>query len=103
SEDLVHQPELDLAEALAAELGIEMRGPQAVRPDLLGQRLDRSRQAVGTELVDQRLQRPDPLALELAHPVQLGLKLRLGREIPGHLAASADYRGELFPGDGEEG
>ena len=27
-EDLVHQPELDLAEALAAELGRQMGGPQ---------------------------------------------------------------------------
>ena len=34
AEDLVHQPELDLAESLPAELGVEMRGPQALRLDL---------------------------------------------------------------------
>ncbi len=41
AEDLVHQPELDLAESLTAELGIEMRRPQAARLDLLLERLDR--------------------------------------------------------------
>ena len=34
AEDLVHEPELDLAEALAAELGRQVRGPQPARADL---------------------------------------------------------------------
>ena len=38
AEDLVHEPELDLAEALAAELGVEVGGPQALVADLLLQR-----------------------------------------------------------------
>ena len=39
AEDLVHEAELELPEALPAELGIEVRGPQPLRPDLLAQRL----------------------------------------------------------------
>jgi hypothetical protein len=38
AEDLVHEPELDLAEALAAELGRQVRGPQPAGLDLLLQR-----------------------------------------------------------------
>ena len=38
AEDLVHQRELDLAEALAAELGRQVRGPQPALLDLLLQR-----------------------------------------------------------------
>ena len=41
AEDLVHQAELDLAEALAAEVGRQVGGPQAALLDLLLQRRDR--------------------------------------------------------------
>src|SRR3984893_4218064 len=83
-EDLVHQPELQLAEALAAELGVEVCGPQ---PALLDPLLQRSVDPVEPgliELAHDRLQGPDLLAHELAHPVELLLKLRLRREIPRH-------------------
>ena len=40
AEDFVHQPELDLAIALAAEFGAEMARPQALRLDLFLQRPD---------------------------------------------------------------
>ena len=45
AEDLVHQAELDLAEALAAELGVEVRRPQAALAHLLLQRRDRAPEA----------------------------------------------------------
>ena len=90
AEDLVHQPELDLAEPLAAELGIEVRRPQAALADLLGERRDRALEPVVAELVDQRLQRPDALAHELAHPVELLLKLGLCGEIPGHRGSAPE-------------
>ena len=48
SEDLVHQPELQLAEALAAELGVEVCGPQATLLDPL---LERSIDPVEAGLV----------------------------------------------------
>ena len=83
-EDLVHQAELDLAEALAAELGVQVRGPQAALAHLLLQRRDRPAERVVAELAEDRLDRPDLLAHERAHPVQLLLELGLGREIPGH-------------------
>jgi hypothetical protein len=38
----VHQPELDLAEALPPRLGREVRGPQPALLDLLLQRRDRA-------------------------------------------------------------
>src|SRR5690349_2696279 len=69
AEDLMHQPELDLAESLAAELGIEVRRPQAALADLLGERRNRAFEPVVAELIDQRLQRPNALAHDLAHPV----------------------------------
>ena len=64
AEDLVHQPELDLAEALAAELGRQVRRPQ---PALLDRRLQRRVDAVELglrEAVLDRLDRPDLLADE---------------------------------------
>jgi hypothetical protein len=39
----VHQPELDLAEALSAELGRQVRRPQAAPLDLVAQRRDRAK------------------------------------------------------------
>ena len=70
-EDLVHQPELDLAEALPAELGRQVRGPQAALLDLL---LQRRVDAVEVGLVRRSsivLDRPHLLAHELAHPLEL--------------------------------
>src|SRR6476646_7554585 len=84
AEDLVHQPELDLAEPLAAQLGIEVRRPQPTLANLLGERRDGALEPVVAELVDQRLKWPDALAHELAHPVELLLKLGVCGEIPGH-------------------
>ena len=80
----MHEPELDLAEALAAELRRQVRGPQPALLDALLQRRVDAVDLILVELVEDRLQRPDLLADELAHPVQLLLKLRIGREIPCH-------------------
>ena len=46
AEDLVHQTELDLAHALTAELGRQVRGPQAACLDLLLQRCDGGAEAI---------------------------------------------------------
>ena len=83
-EDLVHQPELQMTEALAAELRREVGGPQAPLLHLL---LERRVDPVELRLVDvvlDRFDRPDLLADELAHPGELFLELRLGGEVPGH-------------------
>jgi hypothetical protein len=50
TEDLVHQPELDLTVALAAELGIQVRGPQPLLLDLLLQRTCGALQSIPAEL-----------------------------------------------------
>ena len=84
AEDLVHEAELDLAEPLAPELGIEVCRPQILSLDLLPQRRHRPLEAVKSEFVDQCLQRPDPLPDELLHPVELALEVRVGGEVPGH-------------------
>ena len=83
-ENLVHQPELHLSVSLTAEFRVQVRGPQPLGPDLVLERGDRAGQAVPPELLDQRLERPDLLANESAHPVELALELGLGGEIPGH-------------------
>ena len=80
----MHEAELDLAEALAAEVGRQVGGPQAALLDLLLQRLDRALEALLAELLEDRLDRPDLLAHELAHPVELLLELGLRREVPRH-------------------
>ena len=78
------QAELDLAEALAAELGRQVGGPQAALAHLLLQRRDRAHEAVLAELLEDGLDRPDLLAHEVAHPVELRLELGLGGEVPRH-------------------
>ena len=78
----MHEAELDLAEALAAERGRQVRRPQAALAHLLLQRRQRPIDLPTVEV--ERLQRPDLLADEAAHPVQLGLKLGLGGEVPRH-------------------
>ena len=87
SEDL-SQAELDLPEAPAAELGIQVRGPQPTRLDLLLERAVDAIELLLVEILDDRLDRPDLLADELAHPCELLFELGLGREIPCHCGAS---------------
>ena len=74
----MHEAELDLAEALPAELLVEVRGPQPAFLDLLAQRLHGPHQLVPLELVDESLERLDLLADELPHPIQVLLELGLG-------------------------
>ena len=88
AEDLVHQPELHLAEALPAELRIEVRGPQPALLDLLLERRVDAVELRLVELAEDRLDRPDLLAHEVAHPFELLLELRIGREVPCHVGAS---------------
>ena len=84
-EDLVHQRELHLAVALAAELGVEVARPQAAVPHLLLERFGGLPRVVGHVVVEEG-ERFDLLVDELAHPVELLLELGLGREVPGHVA-----------------
>ena len=93
AEDLVHQPELHLPEALTAELRIQVRRPQPLLLDLLLERFRDAAQPLPAELAHQRLERPDVLAHERAHPLELGFELRLGREIPGHRPRQATAPG----------
>ena len=88
AEDLVHQPELHLAEALAAELRIEVRRPQPALLDLL---LERRVDAV--QLRPGRARRRSARAARsprarIAHPFELLLEFRVGREVPCHVGAS---------------
>ena len=78
----MHEPELDLAVTLAAEVGREVRGPQLLGFHLVLECADDAHEAglVGV----QDLERIDLVVDELAHPLELGLELRLGRKIPGH-------------------
>ena len=80
----MHEAELDLAEALAAEVGRQVGGPQAALLDLLLQRRDRALEALLAEILEHGLDRPDLLAHEVAHPVELLLELGLRREVPRH-------------------
>ena len=89
AEDLVHEAELDLAEALAAEVGRQVGGPQAALLDLLLERRDGALEAVLAELLEDGLDRPDLLAHELAHPVELLLELGLRREVPCHVGTAS--------------
>src|SRR5262249_37547515 len=75
AEDLVHQAELHLPEALTPELGREVRRPQAALSHGRAQRLEDALQVVVADLVRDRLDRIDLLADEVAHPLQLLLEL----------------------------
>ena len=85
AEDLVEQRQLDLAVALAAELGAQVGGPQAMVPDLLLQR-PQDRHGFGVLLV-VRVERHQVERLELVDheffdPVQFLLVFRVGFEVP---------------------
>jgi hypothetical protein len=82
TEDLVEQAELELAEAPAPELRVEMRRPQAALLHALLQ--GRGEPAEGPVVEVEHLERVDLLLQEAARPVELGRELRLGREVPGH-------------------
>ena len=80
------RPSLTWPKPCPPSSGGEVRRPQPARPDLgLQRRVDAIEVVLG-ELADERLERPDLLAHEGAHPVELGLELRFGRELPCHRA-----------------
>ena len=87
SEDLVHQTELDLAEPATAELRGQVRCPEAT---VLHLRLEwPHRFEKGAVVEVDRLEGEDLVTHEGAHPVELTLELRLGREVPGHRSPPA--------------
>ena len=70
--------------------GGEVRGPQAALLDLAPAAARSRRSSCSLrEVVGDRLERPDLLADELAHPVELRLELGLGREVPRHAGAAS--------------
>ena len=87
SEDLVEQGELHLAVAGSAEVGAEMAGPQAAVADLL---LEWGDQGLAhgilhvPRVVDDLIDRLDLVAHEVIDPIELGLELRIGFEVPTH-------------------
>jgi hypothetical protein len=87
-QDLVHQRQLHLAVALAAEVGAEMTGPEAALFHLLLERVDHGAQpgrGRGVVVVrPEQVERRDFFAHELPHPFELGLELGLGAEVPRH-------------------
>src|SRR5713101_4349029 len=80
--DLVHEAELHLAVALAAQLGGEVRRPEPLLFDLFLQRPDGACEAALVHVED--LERVDLFVHETAHPLELCLELGLGGEVPGH-------------------
>src|SRR5439155_6564687 len=78
--DLVHQAQLHLAVTLAAQIGRQVRRPQLLPLDLLLQRPDRAHESALVGVED--LQRVHLVVHEAAHPLELFLKLGLGRKIP---------------------
>src|SRR5262249_30239632 len=84
--DLVHQAELHLAVALAAELWRKVGSPQLLALDLFLQRLDSAPEAGLVEIGD--FERIHLVAHETAHPFELLPELGLGREVPGHASSA---------------
>jgi hypothetical protein len=91
AKDLVQHRELELAVALAAELGAEVAGPQALLAYLVLERLDDVALLVGEVfgglVVVVRPERVDLVDLvgdEAVGPVEFLLELGLGSEVPGH-------------------
>src|SRR5262249_48201082 len=91
AEDLVEQRQLELPVSLPAELGTEVGGPQPALPDLLLQRVDDLPQAFVRRAVLQpaegQVERLDLVPDERVGPVELGLVLGIGLEIPRHRAS----------------
>ena len=82
SEDLVHQAELDLAEALPAELRVEVRRPQAALLDLLLQRrVERSR-APGRAVEHARAARSPPARTARTSPAAPRTRARSRNPMP---------------------
>ena len=87
AQHLVHQRELRLSVAGAAELGPQVAGPETPLLHLLLQRShDLHRAGVGlvVGIVQHEVEGLDLVADESGHPVELALELGLGLEIPGH-------------------
>src|SRR5207302_9720380 len=81
AEDLVHQPELHLAEALPAQVGRQVRRPESALLDLLLTLADQP--AVDLLVVDvDDFERVDLLLHGPAHPGEPPLELGLGPEFP---------------------
>ena len=87
-EDLVQQRELELAVALTAQLRAQVRGPELLVADLLLERID-DRLQLGAgrrerQPAPEQVERLDLLAHEVPGPVELGLEVGFGLEIPCH-------------------
>jgi hypothetical protein len=89
SQYFVHQPELDLPVAGAAELRAEVAGPQPALLDALLQRTHQRREARIVDIpraAQDVLERFDLVPHELRHPVELRLECRVGFKIPCHVS-----------------
>ena len=88
AEDLVHERELHLPVALAAELGAEVAGPQALVAHLLLEGIDHLAQRVveGWKALPPHTRSSGSISsrTNAVHPVELLLELRFGREVPRH-------------------
>ena len=84
TQDLVHQGQLHLAVPLTTELVVEMARPEAALLHFLFQRSGEFAPTARRHVVEEQLDGLDLIGDELAHPVELCLELRFGREIPCH-------------------
>ena len=85
SDDLVHERQLHLSEALAAQFGAEVGRPETGVLDLGPQRFDDPQELGMREI--ERLERCQFIADERPHPGELLLELLFGGKIPGHPSA----------------
>ncbi len=103
AEDLVHQRELELAEAGASELGAQVARPQAALLHALLQRLQdrhRARVALVVGAAEHVVERLDLVSHERVQPVELALELGLGLEVPGHRGVLRRGRAHGTPAGG---
>ncbi|MGR7001206.1 hypothetical protein ACU686_29375 [Yinghuangia aomiensis] len=98
AEDLVHKGELDLAEALAAQVGVEVCGPQAAVLDPLLERLGDGLPVGRAHPLPDEVEGFDLLHDEGADPVQLSCEVGIGAEIPGHGFLPGSWR-TAVPGE----
>ena len=82
----MHEAQLELAEAHAAELWRQMGRPEATLAHLVLERLDHLEELVVGQL--ERLEGEDLLLDEAPHPLELALELWLSLEVPGHRPSS---------------